>query len=201
MIFGSAPSVLDRWWSSRDSRLPRYNFVLHLRSPLPHETTLHIKKTLRASPRPVAVRLIAEQISPSGFLSGSLRNTFSQKPVSGRTVSPAVPRRTAPAHLDANPSHHSICIGPASAARAASFKSLYRKRAGASCSPHPLRRKRASDKALRLVGPSHHSPSSTGISLILNASESSASRRRRVSVIFDLRYWEKICRSERIQTC
>src|SRR5260370_37211753 len=44
-------------------------------------------------------------------------------------------------------------------------------------------------------------PSSTGISLILNASASSASRRRRVFVIFNLRYWEKICRSERIQTC
>src|SRR5260370_9374937 len=44
-------------------------------------------------------------------------------------------------------------------------------------------------------------PSSTGISLILNASASSASRRRRDFVIFNLRDWEKICRSERIQTC
>ena len=53
-----------------------------------------------------------------------------------------------PAHRNANPSLHSICIGPASAARAASFKSLYRKRARRTCLPHPLQRKRASDKAL-----------------------------------------------------
>ena len=38
-----------------------------------------------------------------------------------------------PAHLDANPFLHSICIRPASAARAASFKSLYRKRARTTC--------------------------------------------------------------------
>ena len=52
LIFGSAPSVLDRWWSSRDSRLPKCNFVLHRWSPLPHETTLSINKILRVSPRP-----------------------------------------------------------------------------------------------------------------------------------------------------
>src|ERR1700694_4449764 len=67
LIFGSAPSVLDRWWSSKDSPLPRYNFVLHLWSPLPHETTLHSNKTLRASPRSVTLRLIAEPISSSFF--------------------------------------------------------------------------------------------------------------------------------------
>ena len=38
-------------------------------------------------------------------------------------------RSTVPAHPDANPSLHSICIGPASAARAASFKRLNRTRA------------------------------------------------------------------------
>ncbi|MFY9529172.1 MAG: hypothetical protein WAR24_09690 [Candidatus Acidiferrales bacterium] len=77
LIFGSAPSVLDRWWSSKGSPLPRYNFVLHLWSPLPHETTLHSNKTLRASPRSVTLRLIAEPISSSGFLRHSLRNIFS----------------------------------------------------------------------------------------------------------------------------
>src|SRR5712664_4966615 len=45
VIFGSAPSVLDRWWSSRGSPLPRCNFVLHPGAALPHETTLHSKKT------------------------------------------------------------------------------------------------------------------------------------------------------------
>jgi hypothetical protein len=57
-------------------------------------------------------------------------------------------RSTVPTHPDANPSLHSISIGPASAARAASSKSLYRKRARAACSRHPLRRKRSSDKSL-----------------------------------------------------
>jgi hypothetical protein len=60
-------------------------------------------------------------------------------------------RSTLPAHPDTNLSLHSISIGPASAARAASSKSLYRKRARASCSRDPLRRKRASDKALGLL--------------------------------------------------
>jgi len=84
LIFGSAPSVLDRWWSSKGSRLPKYNFVLHRWSPLPHETTCSINKILRASPRSVVVRLIAEQICSSGFLGASLRDIFSQKPRSRR---------------------------------------------------------------------------------------------------------------------
>ena len=75
-IFGSAPSVLDRWWSSRGSPLPRCNFVLHLWSP-PHETTLNVTNTLRLSARSVASRLIAEQIPSSGFLRHSLHNIFS----------------------------------------------------------------------------------------------------------------------------
>src|SRR5467141_1461203 len=86
LIFGSAPSVLDRWWSSRGSQLPKCNFVLHRWSPLPHETTLSINKILRASPRPVVVRLITEQICSFGFLSGSLCDIFSKKTLSGRAV-------------------------------------------------------------------------------------------------------------------
>src|SRR5260370_40431830 len=85
LIFGSAPSVLDRWWSSRDSRLPRCSFVLHRWSPLPHETTLCINKILRASPRSVVVRRIAQQICSSRFLGGSLCHTRSQKPRSEHT--------------------------------------------------------------------------------------------------------------------
>lgn len=50
------------------------------------DTTLHIKKNLRASPRFVVVRLIAEPICSSGFLGGSLRDIFSQKPAPGRAV-------------------------------------------------------------------------------------------------------------------
>ena len=129
LIFGSAPSVLDRWWSSRDSRLPRCNFVLHRWSPLPHETTLFTNKILRASPRSVVVRLIAEQICSSRFLSGSLCHLCSQKLRSERAERSTVLRSTVPAPPDANPSLQSMCIGPASAARAASFKRLNRTRA------------------------------------------------------------------------
>jgi Putative transposase len=42
--FGSAPSVLDRWWSSKGLARPRYNFVLHLCSPLSHETNFTATK-------------------------------------------------------------------------------------------------------------------------------------------------------------
>ena len=129
LIFGSAPSVLDRWWSSRDSRLPKCNFVLHRWSPLPHETTLSINKILRAPPRSVVVRLIAEQICSFSFLGRSLCHIFSPKPRSGRPERSTVLRSRVPAPPDANPSLHSICIGPASAARAASFKRLNRTRA------------------------------------------------------------------------
>src|SRR5882757_4005543 len=92
LIFGSAPSVLDRWWSSRDSRLPRCNSVLHRWSPLPHETTLSINTILRASPRSVVVRLVAEQISSSCFLDGSLCHIYSHKPHSQRAESSTVLR-------------------------------------------------------------------------------------------------------------
>ena len=50
MIFGSAQSAVDRWWSSKDLPLPKSNSVLHQSwSRLPHETTLHNAKPLRAS--------------------------------------------------------------------------------------------------------------------------------------------------------
>ena len=155
MIFGSAPSALDRWWSLRGSPLPRCNFVLHLWSWLPHETTLHIKKTLRASPRSVALRLRAEQIASSGFLGHSLRNFSSQEPTSGRTVSSVVLRRTVPAHLYASPSLHSICIGPASAANAGGFLQVALPKACQSTLlPSFPSVKRASGKALRLLASS-----------------------------------------------
>src|SRR5258708_12575399 len=67
LIFGSAPSVLDRWWSSRDSRLPKCNFFLHHWSPLPHEPTLSINKFLLPSPPPLLVHLFSHQPFSSPF--------------------------------------------------------------------------------------------------------------------------------------
>src|ERR1700730_4063216 len=145
------PSVLDRWSSSRDSRLPKCNFVLHRWSPLPHETTLSINKILRASPRSLVVRFMAEQIRSSDFLGGSLCHIYSQAPGSDRAEWSTVLRFTVSAHPDANPSLHSISIGPASAAPAASFKRLYRTRAEHRVQLRALE-KRASDKALTFVG-------------------------------------------------
>ena len=76
MIFGFVLSALGRWWSSRDSPLPKYSFVLHLWVLSLHETTISIQKTLRALARSVAVCLSAEQISSSGFLWQSLHDIF-----------------------------------------------------------------------------------------------------------------------------
>src|SRR5712692_12114165 len=47
-------------------------------------------------------------------------------------------------------------------ARAAQFKRLYRKRAGAPCSRYPLRRKRASDRALAFIRTRAALPSNSG---------------------------------------
>jgi len=74
LIFGSAPSVLDRWWRLTAAEM-------QLRSP-PLVTAAawnnSVHKILRASPRSVVVRLIAEQICSSGFLGGSLCHIFSE---------------------------------------------------------------------------------------------------------------------------
>jgi hypothetical protein len=151
--FGSAPSVLDRWWSSRDSRLPKSNFVLHRWSPLSHETTLSINEILRASPRYAVVRLIAEQTRSSGFLGGLLRDIFSHKPRSDPIERSTVLRLAVPAYPGANPYLHSICIRPASAARAASFSANgFIERAQSTASNFAPWRQRAYDKALTFVG-------------------------------------------------
>src|SRR3984957_10760494 len=65
-------------------------------------------------------------------------------------VSCVVPCRTVSARLNTGPSLHSICIGLESAARAASFKSLYRKRANTPRSWSRLAH-RASDTTLGLI--------------------------------------------------
>src|SRR5690348_10746223 len=66
-IFGVAPSVVDRWWSSRDSPLQKCNFVLRHWSPLQHDTALPSSNSSRVSARFVPLRLSAGQI-PSAHL-------------------------------------------------------------------------------------------------------------------------------------
>src|SRR6266478_4171193 len=106
--FGAAPSVVDRWWSSKGSPLQKSNFVLN-RCSLPHETTLSNSNTSRVSACSLPLRLAAEQISSFSFrsaLSGLLFRS-SQSPLLS-----AVLYRTASATLHTAVSPHSISIGP-----------------------------------------------------------------------------------------
>src|ERR1019366_9198974 len=98
-LFGSVPSVLGLWSSSRDLLLPRSNFVLPPFWPrLPHESAAHNTKALRALPRSVPLRLAAEQIASSRFSTLSVYDRFALLPTPGRAVLSSVLRRTAPAH-------------------------------------------------------------------------------------------------------
>src|ERR1700682_1431405 len=104
-LLGSAPSVVGRWWSSKDLLLPRSNSVLHRSwSRLPHESAVHNTKTLRASSRSVPLRLAAEPISSFRFSTLSPSDDFAFLPALGRAVSTSALRRIAPAHLDTSPS-------------------------------------------------------------------------------------------------
>src|SRR5215470_9052558 len=113
MTCGAALSVVDRWWSSRGSPLPRSNFALHRCSLLPHETTLSSPNPSRLSACPVSLRLNAEQNSIPSFLSAASTTLSrgSQLPASFAVLS-----RTALPTLDTAVFPHSISIGPASAA-------------------------------------------------------------------------------------
>ena len=72
-VSGVAPSVVDRWWSSKGLRLRKSNFVLHHCSLLPHETLLS-NPNPRLSACSVPLRLNAEQNSILNFL-GPLHDT------------------------------------------------------------------------------------------------------------------------------
>jgi Transposase zinc-binding domain len=106
-LFGSAPPVVGQWWFSKDLLLPRSTSVLHRSwSRLPHETTVHNTKTLRASPRSVPLRLAAEPISSFRFSPPLASDRFALLPALGREVSSSALRRIALAHLDTVPSHY-----------------------------------------------------------------------------------------------
>src|SRR5215469_542380 len=113
MTCGAVPSVVDRWWSSSGSRLPRSNFALHRCSLLPHETTLSSPNPSRVSPCSVSLRLNAEQNSFSRLLSACSAILSRRSQLS---PSAAVLSRTVSATLYTAVSYHSISIAPASAA-------------------------------------------------------------------------------------
>src|SRR6267154_3605944 len=115
--FGAAPSVVDRWWSSKGSPLQKSNFVLH-RCSLPHETTLSNSNPSRVSACSLPLRLAAQQISSSRLL-GALYAILCRP--SQPLLSSAMLYRTISATLHTAVSSHSISIGPASAATTSGF--------------------------------------------------------------------------------
>src|SRR5215467_229519 len=113
MTCGAVPSVVDRWWSSSVSLLPKSNFALHRCSLLPHETTLSSPHPSRVSACSISLRLNPEQNSFPRLLSAgsAILSRCSQL-----SPSAAVLSRTVSATLYTAVSYHSISIGPASAA-------------------------------------------------------------------------------------
>src|ERR1017187_5838847 len=151
-IFGFAPSAVGLWRPSSDLLLPRSSFVLHLSpSRWPHETTINITQSLRVSARAISVCVAVLQTSTSRLLQPSFHGRLPLYPTQRHRALPSALNRTPSAPPNTTAPLHSIPIAPASAARAASFKSLYRKRANPPCScDHLLLR--ASDTALGLIG-------------------------------------------------
>src|SRR5215469_2358773 len=117
-VSGVAPSVADRWWSSKGLRLQKSNFVLHRYSLLPHETPFSNSNLSRLSACCVSLRLNSEQNSILNFLSASSTILSCPSPL---PASSAVLDRTVSATLHAAASSHSISIGPASAADTSGF--------------------------------------------------------------------------------
>src|SRR6266404_536975 len=117
-ISGAAPCVADRWWSWKGSPLQKSNSVLHLRSPLQHETTFSNSHPSRVSTCCVPLRLASQQISLSNLFSvvSAILFLVRQLPKSS-----AVLYRTALAIFKTVVSSHSISIGPASAATTGGF--------------------------------------------------------------------------------
>src|SRR5437879_8710225 len=117
-ISGVAPSVVDRWWSSKGLRLQKSNFVLHRCSLLPHETPLSNPNPSRHSACSVSLRLNPQQDSILNFLSASSAILSCPTPF---PASSAVLYRTVSATLHTTVSSHSISIRPASAATTSGF--------------------------------------------------------------------------------
>src|SRR2546426_8939378 len=103
-IFGLAPSVVGRCWSSKDSPLLKSNFVLHRWSKLRHEATLSNSKA-RFDPLRTCVPCRGTDLLFQ-LCNHALHDPFSQQPASGLILSRVALCRTASAQLDAAPSHH-----------------------------------------------------------------------------------------------
>jgi hypothetical protein len=96
---------VDRCWSSKDSPLPKSNFVLLPPwSPRPHETTLCHNKSLRVSARSVSPRLAIPQTKPFYFLKPRFATSFALSSPFQLPLASVVVCHTTAAHLDTAPS-------------------------------------------------------------------------------------------------
>ena len=150
-ISGFAPSAVGKWPASGGSlRTKSSSPVLH-RWPLPlHETTLSNSNPSHVTTRSVPLRLRDGPISPSRTLTSISHTPYQSNSL---PISPAVLNRMPLPTLHTTFYPHSIPIGPASAATTTSFLQTALSNArGAPCTLPPSCRKRASDKALALIG-------------------------------------------------
>src|SRR4029077_18306689 len=149
-IFGLVPSVVGRWWSSKDSPLLKSNFVLHRWSRLRHEATRSNSKVfshaLRTSVPSLGTDVLFQLFDHATHDPFSHSASFRPHRVTCRalqhSLSTARRRSFPPLNL------HRARVRRKS--RATSFKSLNRKRAHTPGSVHALP-PRASDSTLRLI--------------------------------------------------
>jgi hypothetical protein len=114
---GAVPSAANRWPLSNDSQPHNSNSVLHRSWPPLHELT----RTLPHSLRFRVSRRSVSPFHPGIFFLSLPRSTSAINSSLHSAPPPSPPALTAPANFYTPPSPHSICIGPASAAPAASF--------------------------------------------------------------------------------
>src|ERR1700674_4208824 len=100
VLCGYAQNAVGRWCSSKDSPLPKSNFVLLPPwSPRPHETTLDHNKSLRVSARSVSPCLAIPQNTPFYFLKPSFSTGLALSSPFQLPLASVVLCRTTSAHL------------------------------------------------------------------------------------------------------
>ena len=115
---GAAPTAMDRWSLSNDSRQHNSGSVPRLARPRLHETT---RPHTALSPRFRMFRRSVSRLRPDIFLLSSPRLTLAIDSSLQGTPAATPAAWTTRANFYKPPSLHSICISPASAAPAASF--------------------------------------------------------------------------------
>ena len=117
VISGFAPSAVARWRPSSGLLPPKSHSALHLfRSQLPHETTIHITKSLPVPARAISLCFAVLHIWPFPLFQSLFPRGLAFHPTQERPPLSAAPQGNIPTQLDTTPPSDSIPIGPASAA-------------------------------------------------------------------------------------